>query len=449
MAHQILSSLPVDILQAIFEEVAIMEKEVDLYERCSVINLESLRISHVCRLWRTVAINTPRLWVTIRLPLAKSATKLNQLWIIVTNRAKSCPLNVEIVEPPGNLNLVLRQRNFILSSWVSAPIYIEELRVSTFVGYVELFPQVISNFSSLTIQGRASRDSTRPVPIKTLITQLLSRPSCFRLSLTGVSLWTFERGAFTQKVRRLNLRYLSIQNCIVTQSDILGTLIQVCPILESCVFRNNVYQDTSPPPLTPLPRTLRLVEMDDKVNLSLLFSGQKPIVYPRLATCNIDFNYPYKEFLLANPTILTLTIPPNTVITEIAPFAPQIQNLKVHRTNDIILLCKAIESKDLCLLPHLKELHIHLRTFVALNCLKELMQPVDGFIQPQANDSSQLEKLILTWSPRACASQGIRLEHGLKPWYRWLEERGYWDRAVVRRSEEEWRFTWTRAVVSS
>jgi hypothetical protein len=432
-----------------------MDKEVKSYKRYSLVNSESLRVSHVCRFWRTVAINTPRLWVKIRLSLAESVEKLDKLWAIIATRANNCPLNVEIIETPENSNRELRQRKCLLSSWISAPVHIEELRLSTFVGHVEPFPQALfdlSNFSSLTIHYRPGGKFARPIVIivKTLMSFLLSRPSCIRLSLAGVTLRTSEVNAFPLKVLRLNLHHLSVQNCTVAQSDTLSTLIQRCHKLESCVFRNNIHQDLGPPLPTTFPTTLRLVEMDGEVNLGLLFSERQTVVYPHLATCNIEFNYPYKDFLLANPTILTLTIPPNTDITEIAAISPQIQRLEVHRARNALILCKAIRSNDPCLFPHLRELHIHLRAFVFFNSLKVLMQPVEGFTQPQADSSSPLEKLILTWSPRACASQGIRLEQELKPWYRWLEERGYWDRAVVRRSEEEWRFSWskTRLAVS-
>jgi hypothetical protein len=434
-----------------------MEKEVDAYKKYSLVNSESLRVSHVCRLWRRVAINTARLWVKIRLPVRESITELDQLWTIVANRANNCPLDVEIVEAPGNPERLIRRRSFILSSWVSSSIHLGELRLSTFVGYVEPFPQTLFNFStfsSLSIHYRSSGSLGWSVPImvQDLITRLSSHPSCVRLSLAGIVLQTSGMGALSPKVR-LNLHHISIQNCTVAQRDTLSLLIQNCPNLESCVFRNNVHQEPGPssPTTFPntLPGTLRLVEMDQDANLSLLFSGQQPVVCPHLATCNVDFNYPYKAFLQANPTIVALTIPPNADITDVASVSPQLQSLKVHRPNDALLICKADGPKDSRLFPHLRELHIHLRAFVSLDTLKELMRPMDSFTPLQVDDSSQLEKLILTWSPRACASQGIRLDEELKPWLRWLEEMGYWDRVVVTRSEKEWRFSWTRAAVSS
>jgi hypothetical protein len=456
MAHRISLSLPQELLQHIFEEMAILGKEINYNydDTYLLINSESLRVSHVCRLWRTVALNTPRLWVDIRLPIGESVPKLAELWKIIVSRAKKHPLRVDIIEgPEERLRLLKQMRLKAFSEIISAatPMQVGELRCITFEE--DPTPFIISFFSftkvsSLTVHREPTAPGRKIASITTDIFTCDPYVPSVQLSLVGVNLKTI--GVTGGVLSTLKLRHLVIRYCTVLQRGALYILILSCPHLESCVFRNNVYREARfpPPPRYPpttFPGTIRLIEIDDSINSEFLSSGQRVGIFPHLTTCGIDFDWAHlRDFLQTNPNIVTLSIYSGADITDIGHVAPQVRELQVHDPEHALLLCKENGSADSLLFPHLKELHIYLSDPVSFDCLEQLMRPVDGFTQPLGeDDSSQLERLILIWNRSA-----YTLEE-LKPQCQWLEDRGYWDRVVVTRGEEEWRFSWTRAASSS
>jgi hypothetical protein len=436
-------SLPAEILQSIFEEAGMAGREVDYSKSYSLVNSESLRISHVCRLWRTVALNTGRLWVDIRFPLDDPVAKLQEIWTVITTRAKNCPLSVDIIEMSEDAGRALKRGNFFISDWRPDPVRIDELRLSAFKtdrGSLDRALSFASGFSSLTIQYKAGAPTRNlagfgSIRVEELAFRLSHHASCVRLSLVGVVLDAF--GIRRLLGGTLNVRHLSVRYCTVLHGDVLSILIHSCPRLESFIFKNNVHPGSYHPTPTTFPRTIRLIETDDSLNWNFLLSGKQMAVYPRLTTFEIDYIYLHEEFLQVNPTIVTLTIPWGADITDIAHVAPQIRALKVHNPKNAVSLCKA----DSYLFPHLRELHIYLSEPVSIDQLHQIMLPVGSFARPH-DRGSDLGRLILTWTKTACIGEagirvGARSEYNLKPWYQWLEERGYWGRVVVTRSEEE------------
>ncbi|PVF93293.1 hypothetical protein CPB86DRAFT_790287 [Serendipita vermifera] len=221
----------------------------------------------------------------------------------------------------------------------------------------------------------------------------------------------------------------------------MNELINRCPKLESCRLRNSKH---SPRPRVKLPGTIRVLEVDKSSHLDLFFSSTKAIVYPHLTTCIVDCDYPrIAEFIEANPTIVTLSVPPCVSIIQIANIAPQIRSLKLSTPNHALLLCNWNGPDRLSRFPYLEELHIYLYDPVPVDQFEQMVRPVDGFNR-SPDENSQLEKLTLSMSRKACGNDRHRMEKQMKPWCEWLKERGYWDRVFVERNEEVWRFRWSR-----
>ncbi|PVF93292.1 hypothetical protein CPB86DRAFT_790285 [Serendipita vermifera] len=419
--------------------MATMSK-LDSSDRYPLVNPDSLRVSHVCRSWRTIALAIPRLWVDIRLPLGESTSFLEEMWTVVTKRARKCPVNLDVVSTEMRSEECLFTRIYCLKAWTSSPIRIGELKITAFdksLGPFDLVLNYVSNFSSLTYRYESrDRQSTSPITVETIIDKLSSVPSCNRLELVGLGFYGLRRGKAT-----CNLRHLSIQDCWIDNGDNMNKLVNRCPKLESCTFRNTIRRRV---PLAKLPSTLRVLEADKRSHLDVFFSSPEPIVYPHLTTCIIDRNHSrIEEFVEANPTIVTLSVPPGVDIIQIANIAPQIRCLKVRNPTHALLLCNSDASDGLGLFSHLEELRIYLYDPVSVDQFEQILRPVDKFNRPQ-DENSQLEKLTLSLSRKACGNDGLCIEDQMKPWCEWLEERGYLDRVFVERSKEVWRFSWSR-----
>jgi hypothetical protein len=90
---------PVDILKLIFE-AAIQRphpRDIDSYSIFSFIT--ATRISHVCREWRSIALDTPRLWATIRLDISEnSSSEISEYWDRLSGRLQSVPCRITVDE---------------------------------------------------------------------------------------------------------------------------------------------------------------------------------------------------------------------------------------------------------------------------------------------------------------------------------------------------------------
>ncbi|KAJ8514623.1 hypothetical protein ONZ45_g7850 [Pleurotus djamor] len=92
----VVSRLPSEVLSIIFEYVAILGSPLHKKPYAP-----RLRASQVCRLWRNVAINTPRLWNSI---YSHSKLDLAKLFL---ERSKSTPLYINTIDTPNTDLLAL------------------------------------------------------------------------------------------------------------------------------------------------------------------------------------------------------------------------------------------------------------------------------------------------------------------------------------------------------
>ncbi|KAJ8523259.1 hypothetical protein ONZ45_g353 [Pleurotus djamor] len=91
----IVSRLPTEVLSIIFEYLAALESRQE-YSRT---HARWMRVTKVCRLWRSVAINTPRLWGTIYFD---NKLELAELFL---ERSKSAPLHIKLNYYAPNLDV--------------------------------------------------------------------------------------------------------------------------------------------------------------------------------------------------------------------------------------------------------------------------------------------------------------------------------------------------------
>ncbi|PVF93295.1 hypothetical protein CPB86DRAFT_117159 [Serendipita vermifera] len=312
------------------------------------------------------------------------------------------------------------------------------------VGPLAVALNFVSNFSSLTYQNKEKRSWIRGTEVLETVTgHLPFVTSCIRLSLAELNVQGPRRSEVS-----LNLRHLSIQHCSFDNVNTLNKLIQSCPKLESCVLRNNRHYELSGKMLPisgiKLPGTIRTLEVDRLSSLEMS-SSNDVAVHPHLATCIMDLDHPrIEEFVQANPTIITLGVPSGVDLVQVANGAPQIRSLKVSNPKHAILLSNSDGLDGLGHFPHLEELRIHLYDTVPIDQFEQMIRPVDGFHRPQNGNFSQLEKLTIGLSAKACGDGELCMENQTRQWRECLEEKGYLDRAVVKRSEELWTFSWSR-----
>lgn len=82
--------LPAEVLQCIFESACDLSMLEHLKKRVVV----AIRLSHVCRRWRSIATTTPRIWSVICLLLADNKAGTFHLWNLVRSRIKHAPAHI-------------------------------------------------------------------------------------------------------------------------------------------------------------------------------------------------------------------------------------------------------------------------------------------------------------------------------------------------------------------
>ncbi|EJD04266.1 uncharacterized protein FOMMEDRAFT_167489 [Fomitiporia mediterranea MF3/22] len=91
------SVLPREIISEIFAQACDVENAADADATFEITTLAPLRLSHVSRLWREVAISTPRLWTHLQVVARRaditSALELTKLWV---PRCKQRPLIIDV-----------------------------------------------------------------------------------------------------------------------------------------------------------------------------------------------------------------------------------------------------------------------------------------------------------------------------------------------------------------
>ncbi|KAF8414924.1 hypothetical protein L210DRAFT_3539836, partial [Boletus edulis BED1] len=81
--------LPSDVLAIIFEESRCLLNQWPGPRRPLPVEVQ---LSHVCSRWRQVALSSPALWTTIRVPILHKETAVRTYF----QRCKQCPLDIHI-----------------------------------------------------------------------------------------------------------------------------------------------------------------------------------------------------------------------------------------------------------------------------------------------------------------------------------------------------------------
>jgi hypothetical protein len=88
---------PVDILKLIFEAAIQRPYPRDFDSNSLFSFITSTRISHVCHEWRSIALDTPRLWATIRLDISEnSSSEISEYWDRLRGRLNSFPCMITV-----------------------------------------------------------------------------------------------------------------------------------------------------------------------------------------------------------------------------------------------------------------------------------------------------------------------------------------------------------------
>jgi hypothetical protein len=190
--------------------------------------------------------------------------------------------------------------------------------------------------------------------------------------------------------------------------------------------------------------TLRVIDVDQPVFISLLYPMYEPFECPKLTTLNINYGTHSHliKILQKNPTITSLGLFRGTYLHKIAQVAPQIRSLKLHSITDAFVLYSLEGELPAVVLPQLRELHIHQEDYVVPN-LQQLMEYNSRFRRPRLPSvdfgNSFIEVLTIIWDMRECRNP----PSGIEDWTNWLETHGYLDTAAVHRTRCEWKFSWT------
>lgn len=105
---------PADILKLIFETIPGRHNDPGRNLK------QAISLSAVCRTWRMVALDTPKIWSDIRLQMGPNNSGWEEYWTHAVERVKKVPIKIQIhnlcIERPNDLSRVIQAASLTIDT---------------------------------------------------------------------------------------------------------------------------------------------------------------------------------------------------------------------------------------------------------------------------------------------------------------------------------------------